>query len=76
MEDDGIRMPFIAMDGLGENVASGIVDTRLERAFSSKEDVKLRTKINQTVFSKMENYGAFDTLIVENDEKEQGLFAL
>lgn len=76
MEDDGIRMPFIAMDGLGENVASGIVETRLERAFSSKEDVKLRTKINQTVFSKMENYGAFDTLIVENDEKVQGLFAL
>lgn len=69
-------MPFISIDGLGENVASGIVETRLEHAFTSKEDVKVRTKINQTVFAKMELYGAFDELIVENDEKEQGLFAL
>ena len=76
MEENGLRMPFISIDGLGENVASGIVETRLEHAFTSKEDVKVRTKINQTVFAKMELYGAFDELIVENDEKEQGLFAL
>ncbi len=76
MEDDALRMPFISIDGLGENVANGIVETRTSRVFSSKEDVKLRTKINQTVFAKMESYGAFDELIVENDEKEQGLFAL
>ncbi len=76
MEDDALRMPFISIDGLGENVANGIIETRTSRVFSSKEDVKLRTKINQTVFAKMESYGAFDELIVENDEKEQGLFAL
>ncbi len=76
MEDDALRMPFISIDGLGENVANGIVDTRTSRVFSSKEDIKLRTKINQTVFAKMESYGAFDELIIENDEKEQGLFAL
>ena len=76
MEDNGLRMPFISIDGLGENVASGIIETRLEQLFTSKEDVKIRTKINQTVFAKMDTYGAFDQLIVENDEKQQGLFAL
>jgi len=51
MEENGLRMPFISIDGLGENVASGIIETRLEHAFTSKEDVKVRTKINQTVLS-------------------------
>jgi DNA polymerase-3 subunit alpha (Gram-positive type) len=49
---------------------------RSEEPFKSREDVKLRTKLNQTVFAKLEAYGAFDDLIVKNDGKVSGLFAL
>jgi len=76
MEENGIRMPFSAIDGLGESVALGILENRQIRLFTSKEDVKNRTKINKTVFEKMENYGAFKDLNDENDVIEHGLFAL
>jgi DNA polymerase-3 subunit alpha (Gram-positive type) len=38
--------------------------------------VKNRTKINKTVFEKMESYGAFKDLNSENHVIESGLFAL
>ena len=69
-------MPFVSVDGLGTQVAYDIVDKRNEKAFASKEDVKARTKINKTVFEKMESYGSFDDLNEENDVIEHGLFAL
>ncbi|MDY0210247.1 MAG: PolC-type DNA polymerase III [Acholeplasma sp.] len=76
IEDNALRMPFVSIDGLGTQVALDIVEKRNEKAFSSKEDVKTRSRINKTVFEKMEIYGGFDDLIEENDVIEQGLFAL
>lgn len=76
IEDNHLRMPFVSVDGLGTQVAYDIVDNRNQKAFTSREDVKARTKINKTVFEKMEVYGAFDDLNEENDVIEQGLFAL
>ena len=76
MEDEGLRMPFRALDGLGESAAIDVTTKRQEQPFTSREDVKLRTKLNQTVFAKLEAYGAFDDLIVKNDGKVSGLFAL
>jgi DNA polymerase III subunit alpha, Gram-positive type len=76
MEKNGLRMPFSAIDGLGESVALDVIENRQNRAFTSKEDVKYRTKINKTVFEKMENYGAFKDLNEENDVIDHGLFAL
>lgn len=76
MEDDGLRMPFKVLDGLGETAALDVTLKRSEEPFKSREDVKLRTKLNQTVFAKLESYGAFDDLIVKNDGKVSGLFAL
>jgi DNA polymerase III subunit alpha, Gram-positive type len=76
MEENGLRMPFNALDGLGESVAQDIILKRQERAFTSKEDVVNRTKINQTLFAKLDEYGAFDSIIVDNNGIEHGLFAL
>lgn len=76
MEDDALRMPFRSIDGLGDSVASDIIEKRLDKAFTSKEDVMHRTKINQSIFQLLDTFGAFDDIIVVNDGNEKGLFAL
>lgn len=75
MEKDGLRLPFISIDGLGEQVALGIVESRKTKAFSSKEDVQKRTKINKTVFEKLEQIGSFGNLKDSGGEISSGLFA-
>ena len=76
MEGNGLRMPFSAIDGLGASVAYDIISKRIEKPFTSRDDVKERTKINKTVFEKLEAFGAFKDLNVENSVIESGLFAL
>ncbi|MDI6453564.1 PolC-type DNA polymerase III [Peloplasma aerotolerans] len=76
MEEKGLRMPFSAIDGLGESVAFDIIEKRIEKPFTSREDVKERTKINKTVFEKLEQFGAFKDLKAENNVIDAGLFAL
>ncbi|MGE4320648.1 MAG: PolC-type DNA polymerase III [Acholeplasmataceae bacterium] len=76
MEEDGLRMPFSSIDGLGAQVAYDIIENRKEKLFVSREDVKNRTRINKTVFEKMEGYGSFDELKSENNVISSGLFAL
>ena len=76
MEDEGLRMPFTSVDGLGEAVALDIVEKRKEKPFTSKKDIKNRTRLNKTLFEKFENYGIFDHLDEESEEIDQGLFAL
>lgn len=75
MEKDGLRMPFVSIDGLGTQAAIDVVNNRLERPFRSKEDVKSRTKLNKTVFEKLDLIGSFDELESSNGEIESGLFA-
>ncbi len=76
IEEKGIRMPFITIDGLGKSVAEGIIEQRNIRPFRSKDDVKDKTKINKTVFEIMDKIGAFSDLDEKTDIFEQGLFAL
>jgi DNA polymerase-3 subunit alpha (Gram-positive type) len=76
MEQKGLRMPFTSIDGLGESVAYDIVQKRKEKPFSSRDDVNDRTRVNKTVFEKLEAFGAFKDLSVENHVIEAGLFAL
>ena len=76
MEEKGLRMPFRAIDGLGDSVAYDIVQKRNEKKFTSRDDVKERTRINKTVFEKLETFGAFKDLNAENNVIDAGLFAL
>ena len=71
-----LRIPFSAIDGLGESVAIDIVEKRNEKAFTSKEDLQRRTKVNKTVFEKMTMLGALDSLKDESEIEDFGLFAL
>ena len=58
-ETGKIRMPFTAVDGLGEAVADKIVSEREEYEFLSVEDLKRRTGLNKTVSLVMESRGCF-----------------
>ena len=57
IENGKIRMPLIAMDGLGESVALNIVSEREKEKFLSQEDLTKRTKLNKTVLELMRRNG-------------------
>ena len=75
VEDGNIRLPFVAVDKLGETVAEGIVQARNEQAFTSKADVLKRTKLNSSLFDEFNIMHVFGSLPDEDKEKEVGLFA-
>ena len=75
IEDGNLRIPFIAVDKLGEAVALDIVKNREDRAFSSKADVKRRTRLNQSLYQEFEIMRAFGDLPDEDKEATEGLFA-
>ena len=75
MEKDGLRMPFISIDGLGLQAAIDTVENRKKKPFTSKEDVQRRTKLNKTVFERLESINAFGDLKETSGEIESGLFA-
>lgn len=66
-----LLIPFSAMDSLGESTALSIVEARNERMFTSKQDVLNRTKINTTLFERLNAIGAFKNL---PDNDQIGLF--
>ena len=71
IQDGKIRMPLIAMDGLGDAVAENIVSERKENSFLSIEDLVKRTKLNKTIVELMKEYGCFQEL---SDTNQQTLF--
>ena len=76
MEGDALRLPFVAIPGLGESVAFDIMEKREQKPFTSHKDVQNRTKLNKSLYEKMVNLGSFGDLKEEEDVMEQGLFAL
>lgn len=75
IENGNLRIPFIAVDKLGEAVALDIVKNRDERPFSSKADVKRRTRLNNSLYQEFEIMRAFGNLPDEDKEATEGLFA-
>lgn len=73
IEKDGIRPPFTAVQGLGENAALSIVEARKEKTFLSKEDLRVRTKLSQTLIDEMARLGYLGDL---PDSAQVDLFAL
>ncbi len=70
-ENDALRLPFLALDGLGQKVAESIVKAREEKMFTSREDVKERTLLSSTLFKKLEALDAFGDL---PDTSQMNLF--
>ncbi|HHW80065.1 MAG TPA: PolC-type DNA polymerase III [Acholeplasmataceae bacterium] len=75
IEKEGLRMPFVTVDGLGIGAALGIVEAREEKAFTSINDCLNRTKINKNVQGLLEDYGSFEDLNEVNNVIDVGLFA-
>jgi DNA polymerase-3 subunit alpha (Gram-positive type) len=66
-------MPFITIDGLGLKVAESIVKAREESEFKSKDDIKERTSLSKTLFTKLEMLDVFDDI---PDNSQMNLFSL
>ncbi len=84
IEGDALRIPFSAVDGLGEAVALDIVQRREEEPFKSKLDVFKRTRLNQTLFDEFNKMHFFGDLsndegndeAINHEDEAEGLFAL
>ena len=61
-EDGGIRMPFSALNGLGDAAAENIVRAREEEAFFSVEDLQKRAGLSKSVVEVLRKIGVLDSL--------------
>ncbi|MDR1834520.1 MAG: PolC-type DNA polymerase III [Fusobacteriaceae bacterium] len=68
IEDGRIRFPLIAMNGLGESVATKIQEERTKEEFLSFEDLKKRTQISGKVLEKLRKLGCVENLSVTNQK--------
>ena len=57
IDGDMLIPPFVAMDGLGENVAKQIVKARTEGEFLSKMELRKRGGVSATLVEKMDEMG-------------------
>jgi DNA polymerase-3 subunit alpha (Gram-positive type) len=69
--DNKIILPFVAIKGLGENVAKAIVAARGEHFFISKEDLQKRAGVNNTLIGELTRLKVLDNL---SDENQINLF--
>ena len=76
IEDGKLRIPFVAVDKLGETVAQDIINQRNQKEFSSIQDVENRTKLSSSLVDEFKLIGAFENLPEEEEEMAEGLFAL
>jgi len=61
-DEKGLIMPLVTIDGLGLKVAESVIQARKDGEFKSKDDVKERTSLSQTLFKKLDMLGCFDHL--------------
>lgn len=71
IEEDGLRIPFVAIDQLGETLATNIVNNRGDNPFTSIKDAAIRGHISPSVMEKLQAVDAFEGLPRED---EIGLF--
>ncbi len=72
MEEGALRPPFNCIPALGNTVAKEIVQARAEHAFTSKEDLKKRGKVSQSIIDTMEDMGILNGI---PDEEQIDLFS-
>ncbi|MBJ8350267.1 PolC-type DNA polymerase III [Streptococcus zalophi] len=66
IEGDTLIPPFIAMDGLGENVAKQVVKARSEGEFLSKTELRKRGGLSTTLVEKLDEMGILGPLPEDN----------
>ncbi|MCK5761948.1 MAG: helix-hairpin-helix domain-containing protein, partial [Candidatus Izimaplasma sp.] len=70
-DEKSLLLPFITIDGLGSKVANSIIKARTEKPFKSKDDIKERTGLSKTLFTKLDMLDVFDEL---PDNSQMNLF--
>ena len=66
IDGDTLIPPFVAMDGLGENVAKQLVRARQEGEFLSKTELRKRGGLSSTLVEKMEEMGILGNMPEDN----------
>lgn len=61
-DENALIMPFRALDGLGDAVASKIMEERSVKPFYSIEDFQIRGKVNQATIAKLRAMNIFGSL--------------
>lgn len=61
-ENKCLYLPFMAVDGLGENVANKIVEEREKKPFYCIEDFANRGKVNKTTVDNLRALGVFENM--------------
>ncbi|WP_298837616.1 PolC-type DNA polymerase III [uncultured Clostridium sp.] len=62
IEEESLRPPLNALEGVGENAAKSIVLERVNGEFISKEDLRTRCKVSKTVIESLNNHGCLKDL--------------
>ena len=66
IDGDTLMPPFVAMDGLGENVAKQLVRARQEGEFLSKTELRKRGGLSSTLVEKMDEMGILGNMPEDN----------
>ena len=66
MDGDTLIPPFIALEGLGENVAKQLVKARQEGEFLSKTELRKRGGLSSTLVEKMSDMGILGNMPEDN----------
>ena len=67
VEDGKVRLPFRALEGMGETAASSLVDEYEKQYFTSEQDIMGRTSINLTNLETLRQHGVLEG-IPESDQ--------
>ncbi len=62
VEDGKIRLPFVALSGVGDAAAAGMADAKKDGEFTSVEDFQQRAKVSKAVIDMLKEAGAFGDL--------------
>ena len=71
IDGHSLLFPFVAVPDLGENVAKKIVSERQGEPFTSKENLRRRTHLSETLTKYLDQYGVLEGL---DDEDQLSLF--
>lgn len=62
IEDGKIRIPFSAVEGIGENAANSIYEIAQNGDFISVEEFHKQSKISKTILELLKSMGAFGSM--------------
>jgi len=64
--ENGLRYPFLSLNGFPEAAADGIVDARKNGRFLSVEDLRLRAHVGTSVVDMLTKQGALENMAASN----------